>query len=334
MNSWRAVVLSVACAGALVTGCGAAAPPAAGPASQAPAGSRSTVPAASAALAKKLGASAAAGAARVVALSLESSDQVPFTGEVVAVTAQASPTTSPVRWLRLGSVTVSFGDGAAVSASQSCTGRHQAPAVNGLAVRHVYRRAGRFTVQVTSARTCVRAGPVSTDAASVSMPVLPSAPPASAAWPRCTRGEVGISADGTGAGLGHVGVLFTLHNISDVRCRLLGYPGLRLAASSGGQLPTTVHDATAGTYLFPPVAPHLVALAPGDYAVFELEYEDNPFGAQASEPYATACPAAGRADVTLPGALAASAVTAAMAPCGGDVWISPVIPGRQWITFP
>jgi len=334
MNNWRAVVLSLACAGALVAGCGAGASPAAGPGGRRPAGSRSPVPAASAALVKKLGASAAASIAHAVALSLEPSDQVPFTGEVVTVTAQATPTTAPVRWLRLASVTVSFGDGASVSASQSCASRHQAPAVSGLAVRHAYRRAGRFTVQVTSARTCVRAGPVNTTGASVSMPVLPSAPPASAAWPPCTQGEVRISAGGTGAGLGHVGVLFTLHNISAAGCRLLGYPALQLIASNGSQLPTTVHDAAAGTYLFPPVAPHRVALAPGGYAAFELEYEDNPFGARASEPYATACPPAARADVTLPGASAASAVTAGMAPCGGEVWVSPVIPGRRWITFP
>jgi len=27
-------------------------------------------------------------------------------------------------------------------------------------------------------------------------------------------------------------------------------------------------------------------------------------------------------------------VAAAMAPCSGAVWISPVFPGRQWIVFP
>jgi hypothetical protein len=92
-----------------------------------------------------------------------------------------------------------------------------------------------------------------------------------------------------------------------------------------------------GTYLFPPVAPHRVALRPGGYAAFELEYEDNPSGPQAGEPYSTACPAASQAEVVLPGAGADSAgsvVPASMAPCGGDVWVSPVIPGRKLITFP
>jgi hypothetical protein len=92
-----------------------------------------------------------------------------------------------------------------------------------------------------------------------------------------------------------------------------------------------------GTYLFPPVAPHRVALRPGGYAAFELEYEDNPSGPQAGEPYPAACPAASQAEVVLPGAGADSAgsvVPASMAPCGGDVWVSPVIPGRRLITFP
>jgi hypothetical protein len=145
---------------------------------------------------------------------------------------------------------------------------------------------------------------------------------------------VRIADHGTGAGLGHVGVLFTVHNISAAGCNLLGYPGLRLLAAGGKPLPTTVHDAAAGTYLFPAVAPHRVALRPGGYAAFELEYGDNPTGSQANEPQATACPAASRARVTLPGASAGKVIAASMAPCGGDVWVSPVIPGRKLITSP
>jgi hypothetical protein len=164
--------------------------------------------------------------------------------------------------------------------------------------------------------------------------VLPTAPPASASWPQCRQDEVHVAVRGTGAGLGHVGVLFTLRNVSRADCRILGYAGLRLLSRAARRLPTTVHHAASGTYLFPPVAPHWVALAPGAFAAVELEYGDNPSGAQASEPYARACPAATQADVTWPGARGYRVVAAAMAPCGGAVWISPVIPGRQWIVFP
>jgi Protein of unknown function (DUF4232) len=336
MANGRAIILAVACAAALA-GCGAGIAPAGGPLSPPPASSRSPAPSPSPALVKKLGASAAASAvasaARTATVSLEPSDQVPFTGDTVTVTAQASTSINPLRWLRLASLTVAFGDGVSVSATQSCTGAHQAPAASGLPVRHVYRRAGQFTAQVTSARVCAWAGPVSTSAASATIPVLPAAPPASASWPVCTGAGAVVAARVIGAGLGHVGVLFTVHNTSASGCRLSGYAELRLLGR-GGPLPTTVQQAVSGTYLFPPVAPHLVAVAPGGYAAFELEYVDNPFGAGASEPYATACPAATQADVTLPGTSASSAVPAAMAPCNGQVWISPVIPGRRWINFP
>jgi hypothetical protein len=344
MNTWRAIILAAACAAA-VAGCGTSTPPAAGPAGGARASSHGPAPGPSAAMAKKLaalakkrGARAAASdlarAARTVDVFLEPSGQVPFTGEVTTVTVTAATATGPLRWLRLASVTVGFGDGASVSATESCSGAHQAPAASGLPVRHAYRRAGLFTAQVTSARVCGLAGLVNGGAGGIPIPVLASAPPASASWPPCTQGQLRISASSTGAALGHEGVLFTLLNVSGADCRLLGYPGLQLVASDGSQLPTTVSDATAGTYLFPPVAPHLVALPPGGYAAFQLEYGDNPFGAASSEPYATACPAATQADVFLPGAQASGAVAVAMAPCSGDVWVSPVIPGRAWITFP
>jgi hypothetical protein len=160
---------------------------------------------------------------------------------------------------------------------------------------------------------------------------------AAATWPACAAKRARIAARAIGAGLGHVGVLFTVHNTAAQGCRLAGYAGLRLLGPGARPLPTTVHHSASGTYLFPPIAKHPVALKPGGYAAFMLEYEDNPWGALASEPYAKACPAATGAKVTLPGARAASAinvVSAAMAPCGGDVWISPVFPGRTWINSP
>ena len=229
---------------------------------------------------------------------------------------------------------MSFGDGTSGWASQAYPGG-PAPAAKGLSVAHRYLRAGVFTAQVTSARICGQAVPPDLSGVSAAMRVLPAAPPGSASWPLCAGAGARIAAHGTGAGLGHVGVLFTVHNTAASGCRLSGYAGLRLLGSGGGPLPTTVHDAASGHVpVLPPIAPHLVALKPGGYAAFLLEYEDNPWGALASEPYAKACPAATDAKVTLPGARAAGVVSAAMAPCGGEAWDSLVIPGRQWITMP
>ena len=203
----------------------------------------------------------------------------------------------------------------------------------GLAVGHRYGRAGVFTARVTSARVCGQAGEPSLTWVNATLRVLPAAPAASASWPACPPGAVRVAASGTGAGLGHVGVLFTVRNISAAGCRLSGYAGLRLLGRAG-PLPTTVHRAAYGTYLFPPVAPHLVGLPPGGYAAFELEYgTTRPARRPASRTPRRARRRAGRRSRCRAPA-AAAVIPAAMAPCGGDVWISPVIPGRAWVGFP
>lgn len=332
MKAWRAIILAAVTAAALA-GCGGSHPT--GAPSQAPGGSHPPAPTTSvAAAATPADATPTGGSAAAATLYLQTSEQVPFTGDRVTLTAQASAHPGFVGLLRLASVTVSFGDGTSTTVTQRCSGGDQAPAAKRLTLIHSYRLAGLFTAEVTSASICGKTGSPGLNGVSAAVRVLPAASAASASWPRCSAGDVRIADHGTGAGLGHVGVLFTVRNISAAGCNLLGYPGLRLLATGGKPLPTTVHDAAAGTYLFPAVAPHRVALQPGGYAAFELEYGDNPTGSQANEPQATACPAASQARVTLPGASAGSVIPASMAPCGGDVWVSPVIPGRKLITSP
>jgi Domain of unknown function (DUF4232) len=335
VKTWRAVILAAASAGALA-GCGISGATAAEPGSSSRPPTDATGSPATTATSPGTpagSASAADASAAGAVLYLATSEQVPFAGDAVTITAQAAAGPGSTRWLRLASVTVGFGDGTSGSASQACTG-NQVPPAKGLSVRHRYRRAGVFTAQVTSARICGRTGRPDLNGVSAAMRVLPAAPSASASWPVCTGAGARIAARVIGAGLGHVGVQFTVHNTAAKGCRLSGYAGLRLLGPGGSLLPTTVHHATSGTYLFPAIAPHLVALKPGGYAAFQLEYEDNPSGAQASEPYAKACPAATKVKVTLPGAGATSVASVAIAPCGGAVWISPVIPGRTWISFP
>ena len=332
MKAWRALILAAVTAAALA-GCGGSHPT--GAPIQAPGGSHPPAPTASvAAAATPADATPTGGSAAAATLYFQTSEQVPFTGDRVTLTVQASAHPGFVGLLRLASMTVSFGDGTSATVTQRCSGGDQAPAAKGLTLIHSYRRPGLFTAEVTSASICGKTGSPGLKGVSAAVRVLPAASAASVSWPRCSAGDVRIADHGTGAGLGHVGVLFTVHNLSAAGCNLVGYPGLRLLATGGKALPTTVHDAATGTYLFPAVAPHRVALRPGGYAAFELEYGDNPTGSQANEPYSTACPSASQAKVTLPGASAGSIIPASMAPCGGDVWVSPVIPGRKLITSP
>jgi hypothetical protein len=165
----------------------------------------------------------------------------------------------------------------------------------------------------------------------VSLRVLPAAEPASASWPPCAHSQLTITATDAGAALGHVGELFTLRNTSAASCQLRGYPDVQLVASSGRRLPTTVVRAVTGAYLFPAVVPHRVALQPGALASFDLQYGDNPVGVAANAPDATACPAAAHIQVTVPNADEHTLVRASLAPCGGLVLISPVVPGAQWL---
>jgi hypothetical protein len=184
---------------------------------------------------------------------------------------------------------------------------------------------------VTAATVCGQAGKPNLQGSWDYLRVLPSAPAASGSWPQCSRSQVEITAKAMGAALGHVGVLFTLQNTSSASCRLYGFPGMLLLGGSGLALPTTVHRVVTGSYLILGIAPHWVALPPGALGSFDLEYGDNPVGAQASEPSAQACPPAASAEVTLPNATDHSVVPVTMAPCGGDVLVSPVVPGTQWV---
>jgi len=329
MNRWRAIAIGVAagCALALAgTGCGSGGQPSAPSHPAATSGQASARPSATA--------SASASTSSAAVVFLLTSQPVPFTGDTVTLTVQATAGPGSPQWLRLASATVRLGDGTTTTVTGACAGTSLPPASAGLLVRHIYQHAGMVSPQVTGATVCGQAskpGAQGLAGATVSMRVLPAAPAASASWPQCTRTELTITATGTGAGLGHIGVLFTLHNTSTVSCRLYGYPGLELLGSSGQPLPTTVVRAISGAYLFPAVTPHWVALPPGAVGSFDLQYEDNPSGSAANEPYATACPAATQVEVTLPNAYDYSVIPASMAPCEGQVMVSPVVPGAQWL---
>ncbi|HEY7324329.1 MAG TPA: DUF4232 domain-containing protein [Streptosporangiaceae bacterium] len=326
MTRWRAIVAGAVTGGAVaIAGCASPGPGSAA-SSRSPQGSHPTEispPAGSPG-------SGAAGPGASATAYLTISHSVPFTGDVVPVTVQASAGTGGTHWERLSSATVNFGDGASATVGGRCTGASLPPASAGLVIRHIYQRAGLVSPQLTTAAVCGQSGRPDLGPGP-SLRVLPAAPAASAEWPQCGPRQIGITAAGTGAALGHVGVLFTLRNTSSASCRLQGYPGMLLLGGNGQALPTTVVRVVSGAYLIPAVVPHRVALQPGALASFDLQYGDNPVGVQASEPYAQACPSAASAEVTLPNATGHSVVPVSMAPCGGQVLVSPVVPGSQWL---
>jgi hypothetical protein len=325
MMRWRSVVVgAVTCGALLLAGCGGV-QPGSGPGSGAASGSPavSSPPAGAAALPS----GTAAGPADIGL----SSAPVSFTGDVVTLTVQAWQAPGDTQPVRVASATVDLGDGTTVSVSGPCAGGTLPPPGDGLVVRHVYRQPGTLSAGVTAATVCGQAAKPILLGSSWSLDVLPSAPATSGSWPQCSRSQVQITAKSIGGYTGHVGLLFTLQNTSSANCRLYGFPGLQLLGGNGQALPTTVVRAVDGSYLILKVAPHWVALPPGAIGSFDLEYGDNPFGAQASEPYAEACPSSASTEVTLPNAYDHSVVPVTMAPCGGQVLVSPVVPGAQWL---
>jgi hypothetical protein len=326
MIRWHAIVVGAVAGGvAALAGCATTGPGPAGR-SGAPGAARSAVTAPSAG--PQASPSVPPGGTADIGLS---SEPAPFTGDTVPLTVQAWTGVGETQPVRVASATVDLGDGTSASVSGPCTGESLPPPGDGLVIKHVYRQPGAFTARVSTAAVCGQADEPNLDGSSDFLHVLPSAPAASASWPQCSHSQVAITATGTGAALGHIGVLFTLRNTSSESCRLEGYPDMLLLGSQGQALTTNVVRAVNGSYLILKVVQHPVALPPGATASFDLEYGDNPVGAQASEPYAQACPSATSAQVTLPNAADHTIVPVSMAPCGGQVLVSPVVPGAQWV---
>jgi hypothetical protein len=123
-------------------------------------------------------------------------------------------------------------------------------------------------------------------------------------------------------------VEIVLRNVSALPCYLDGFPGLQMLSASGALLPTTAH--WGGSFLFPALRPRLVGLTPSQAASFDLAYTDVP---SVSLPYQQACPEAATLVIIPPDDVTSLRATAKIAPCEGDLDVSPVVPGTIPIPF-
>ena len=307
---------------ALLVGCSGPTPPIPDVASLTPPAPATVAPSPTASLAGPSAGPLAVG-------SIDANASVVFVGDAATFTLGAS-VGPPAVALQIAEASVDFGDGSQSSIVGSCT-----DAAKAVTITHVYAASGHFAPRFTSARLC-EPGPdldlAGTGAGAIL--VLPTAPGAARDWPACTTFQLHMSGVGQGAGLGHVGVLVRLQNQSSTGCVLVGFPGIRLVSPTGAILPTEVHEAVDGDYLFPAIAPHRVALAPDGEAAFDLGYDDNPSGPGLSEPYDVACPPVARIQVVLPSTHEFGTAVVPMGPCEGRVNVSAIFPGRDWIGFP
>jgi hypothetical protein len=253
----------------------------------------------------------------IAAISLWSAPQVPFAGEPVSLAIDAYLTDSAAV-VQVASATVDFRDGSTGTTTGSCIAE--------ATIDHDYRD-GTYQPTVTAVTTCGSATTADRRDATMSIRVLPAAPSVSATWPTCSTFQLHMTGENVGAALGNDDARISLQNTSPVSCTLDGYPSVQLVASDGRLLPTTARSATGGSYMFPPVIPHRVALAPGGYASFLLGY------AEGNEPNFVGCPTPAWVRVILPGTHEYGTAALAMGTCGGRVDVSPVVPGPNGFTY-
>jgi hypothetical protein len=314
-------ILSVAAAVLLVAACASIAPPTATPPDTAVPIVRSTGPASIPTAYSTQPESARA------AVDFADPFGVVFAGDVAATTIGAFNETLPGQEVEVASATVDFGDGHTASASQTCGGTP----MTYLGFHHVFA-AGEYSVRIAGAGLCDPMWGVDLNALR-RLRVLPVASSATVAWPACTTFQLRMTLANIGAAAGSVGALVRLQNVSANGCNLDGYPSLELIAPDGHLLPTHVSDAVTGGMLFPAIPVHRVALAPGATAAFALGYSDNPFGPDPNEPYEIACPTARWVRVILPAVGEFGTASGPIAPCEGEIGVSPLFPGQDWIRF-
>lgn len=236
--------------------------------------------------------------------------------------------TAPAFSLPIASAVIDFGDGSTGSVSQACS----APSSR-LRLQHVFASAGSYMLSMSSAVLCESGWQLALDDGE-DIRALPAATRATADWPVCTTYQLNMTEGWTGAGLGNVATLIRLSNVSKVGCSLKGYPGLQLVSATGSLLPTHVRLAADGDYMFPSIAVGRVAVGPGEVAAFEVGYTDTPSGPANDEPYDVACPPARWVRVILPQTQQWGTAKAPLAPCEGNVNVSPIFPGGERVDFP
>ena len=256
-------------------------------------------------------------------LSMDASPAPAWTGDAVTFHITTDPTGGGseifVAW-----VNVDFGDGTTKHLVGSCA--------EGVDVVHVYHRAGRFVPHVTSAGGCDAAKPVDPSMASMPVRVYATASAGERRWPACTVAQVALDSPGSRKAFGDAATSVVIRNTSRQGCTLAGYPAVTLLAAASRALPTHWRRATTGTTLSPAVTPHVVALGPGEAAVFEVGWTEDP--GTAALTYAASCPASTAMRVGLPGSVASTTVRVLSRPCGGQIAVSPVVSGSTALGRP
>ncbi len=133
----------------------------------------------------------------------------------------------------------------------------------------------------------------------------------------CHTAQLTITPDGGGAGVGHVGVMFSVHNSSAQACDLVGYPGVQMLDATDRPLPT--HVTWGPGYLAGSNPVQRVHLNPGANAYFSVEWVHIPSTGQT-------CSTAQFLQIIPPNETVALLVPDQLnAVCGGKLTVSPIV---------
>lgn len=140
-----------------------------------------------------------------------------------------------------------------------------------------------------------------------------------ATTPRCHTGRLYIAPvpNSGQAGMGHVGLVFSVKSLTQQACYLDGYPGMQLVDANGHNIATRLR--WGGGYLFGNRSKQYVVLKTGQTAYFDLEWDHFPTGNER-------CPTASYLLVTPPDERTAIAVAVSVQQvCGGAITTTPII---------
>lgn len=137
----------------------------------------------------------------------------------------------------------------------------------------------------------------------------------------CQAAAIGAQLGASDSATGHIVYAVTLTNQSARTCTLEGFPKLQMLASGQDVITNQTEGASPGG---PSVnlTPALVTIAPGASASFVLQYVDMPDGTQE-------CASASTLQISLPGGGGTITAAVDIAPCGGDIYVSPVQVGTS-----
>lgn len=131
-----------------------------------------------------------------------------------------------------------------------------------------------------------------------STPVVSSSPPRSSSAPlppACTATQLHAAFSQEQGGVGHLGELLDLTNVSAASCLLRGYAGLLMLAATHAPMHTVVRQGSG--YLYEDPGPSNVVLAPGAVSSAGLEWDHIP-----SPEDDGSCPTSSYLQITPPGA--------------------------------